>query len=150
MRIYVGSDHAAVELRHAVAVHLGERGHSISEVGPPVGSKSDYPDQAAAVARAVASGDAELGVLVCGTGIGMSIAANKIPGVRAALVHDPLTAELAAQHNRANVLCLGGRLLAEQYALKLVDRWLDAEFEERHTPRLNMITELERQPADGE
>jgi ribose 5-phosphate isomerase B len=84
------------------------------------------------------------GILLCGTGIGVSIAANKVPGVRAALVHDPVTAELAAQHNAANVLCLGGRLLAPEYGVRCVEAWLDASFETRHQVRLDMITALER------
>ena len=142
-RIDVGSDHAAVGLRRAVVSHLRERGFDVREVGPPEGQRADYPHQAAVVARAVATGVAERGVLVCGTGIGVSIAANKIPGIRAALVHDLTTARLAAQHNCANVLCLGGRLLAEPYALELVDAWLDTAFERRHQHRLDKVTALE-------
>ena len=134
-RIDVGSDHAAVGLRRAVVSHLRERGFDVREVGPAEGERVDYPDQAAEVARAVAAGDAERGVLVCGTGIGVSIAANKVPGIRAALVHDVTTARLASQHNRANVLCLGGRLLAEPFALELVDAWLNTPFESRHQHR---------------
>ena len=90
-----------------------------------------------------ARGAADRGILVCGTGIGMSIAANKIPGIRAALVHDRETAEMAARHNDANVLCLGGRLLAEDFAIELVDIWLATGFEERHAARLKKITQLE-------
>ena len=142
-RIHVGSDHAAVGLRRAVVAHLTEGGHTVTEIGPDEGERCDYPDHAATVARAVADGTSELGVLVCGTGIGVSIAANKIPGVRAALVHDLTTATLAAQHNNANVLCLGGRLLAPQLALELIDAWLDTPFEERHQHRLDKISALE-------
>ena len=103
----------------------------------------DYPDQAGTVAEAVGAGEAELGLLVCGTGIGMSIAANKVAGIRAALVHDPITASLAAQHNNANVLCLGGRLMAKEYAISLVDAWLETPFEARHQHRLDKIATLE-------
>lgn len=142
-RIRVGSDHAAIAMRQAVVRHLREGGFEVSEVGPAPGERSDYPDAAADVARAVAEGRADRGVLVCGTGIGMSIAANKIPGVRAALVHDPITARLAAEHNGAQVLCFGGRLLAVEYALELVDVWLRTEFEARHQARLDKITALE-------
>jgi ribose 5-phosphate isomerase B len=142
-RLVVGSDHAAVSLRQAIAAHLRERGLEAAEIGPAPGERCDYPDHAATVARAVASGEFDLGLLVCGTGIGMSIAANKIPGIRAALVHDPFTAQMAAMHNNANVLCLGGRLLAEAYALDLIDHWLDTEFETRHSARLDKITALE-------
>ncbi len=142
-RIDVGSDHAAVALRRAVVAHLVARGRTVREVGPAVGERVDYPDQAADVARAVATGDASLGVMICGTGIGVSIAANKVPGVRAALVHDVTTARFAAQHNDANVLCLGGRLLAEPLALECIDAWLDTAFEGRHQHRLDKITALE-------
>ncbi len=130
-------------MREAIADHLREQGHAVEQVGPRPGERVDYPDQAATVARAVASGDADAGVLVCGTGIGMSIAANKIAGVRAALVHDPVTARLAAMHNDANVLCLGGRLMATEYGLELVDTWLATAFEARHRARLDKISSLE-------
>lgn len=142
-RIDVGSDHAAVGLRNAVVAHLRTRGFEVVEVGPAEGERVDYPDEGAKVARAVAAGEAERGVLICGTGIGVSIAANKVAGIRAALVHDVTTARLAAQHNRANVLCIGGRLLAEPLALECVDTWLDTPFEERHQHRLDKITALE-------
>ena len=122
---------------------LRELGHAVVEVGPAPGERVDYPDQAATVARAVASGDADRGILMCGTGIGMSMAANKVPGIRAALVHDPVTARLAAMHNDANVLCLGGRLMATEYGLELVDLWLETPFELRHQPRLDKISGLE-------
>lgn len=141
--VYVGSDHAAVALRRTLAAHLAERGFSVTEIGPAPGERVDYPDQAATVGRAVVSGEATCGVLVCGTGIGMSIAANKIAGIRAALVHDPVTGRLAAEHNAANVVCLGARLLAPEYAVEVVDSWLDASFEPRHQRRLDKITALE-------
>lgn len=148
-RIHVGSDHAAVGLRQAVVAHLRTLGHEVSEVGPAEGERCDYPDHAATVARAVSDGTSSLGVLVCGTGIGVSIAANKVPGVRAALVHDVTTATLAAEHNNANVLCLGGRLLATQLALELVEAWLDTPFETRHQHRLDKITALEGPQRGG-
>lgn len=155
MRFHVGSDHAGVSLRRAIVAHLRALGHVVDEVGPGDGERADYPDPAAAVARAVASAlhgesaPTTLGVLICGTGIGVSIAANKVVGIRAALVHDPVTATLAAEHNAANVLCLGARLLAEPYALTLVDTWLGATFEARHQPRIDKIAALEgRRSAD--
>ncbi len=149
LRIHVGSDHAAVGLRRAVVAHLRELGHEVSEIGPAEGGRCDYPDHAATVGRAVSDGTSQCGVLICGTGIGISIAANKVPGVRAALVHDATTARLAAEHNNANVLCLGGRLLAPQLALELLDIWLDTPFETRHQHRLDKITALERPNTDG-
>ena len=142
-RIVVGSDHAAVETRNAIAAHLADRGHEVRETGPEIGVRCDYPDEAELVARGVANGQFDLGVLVCGTGIGVSIAANKVPGIRAALVHDVTTATLAAQHNNANILCLGGRLLADVQAVALVDAWLETPFEARHQHRLDKITKLE-------
>lgn len=156
MRLHVGSDHAGVSMRRAVVRHLRERGRTlgepdeVAEHGPAEGERADYPDPALAVAQAVANAhprdDGEpgaLGVLICGTGIGVSIAANKVVGIRAALVHDPVTARLAAEHNRANVLCLGARLLAEPYALELVDLWLSTRFEARHQVRLDKIAAIE-------
>lgn len=140
----VGSDHAGIGMRAAIVAHLAERGHVVVEIGPRAGEKADYPDPAGEVARAVVSSNgAARGVLVCGTGIGMSIAANKVRGVRAALVHDPVTARLAAEHNAANVLCLGARLLADAYALGCVDAWLEAAFEARHQVRIAKIAALE-------
>ncbi len=143
-RIQVGSDHAAIAVRGAVARHLRARGFEVDEVGPADGESVDYPLLAERVARAVADGQVNLGVLACGTGIGVSIVANKVPGIRAALVHDPYTARMAAMHNRANVLCLGGRLMAPEYAVELVDAWLDTPFEERHQRRLDLISAMER------
>ena len=146
-RIFVGSDHAAIGTRRAIATHLIASGHTVGQTGPDPGARCDYPDEAATVARAVVDGQYDLGILVCGTGIGVSIAANKIPGVRAALVHDLTTASLAAQHNDANVLCLGGRLLADTQAIALVDAWLATPFEARHQHRLDKIRALEASGA---
>jgi len=143
-RILVGSDHAAIAMRTAVVEALTQRGFEVEAIGPVEGQKSDYPDAAITVAEAVRDGRADRGVLVCGTGIGMSIAANKVRGVRAALVHDPVTARLAAEHNAANVLCLGGRLLANVYAIDLVNLWLDTSFEARHQVRIDKILSYER------
>ena len=143
MHFFVGSDHAAIEVRALIAQHLSLAGHSVDEIGPCAGERSDYPDQAQSVARGVLATPSSRGILVCGTGIGMSIAANKIPGIRAALVHDPFTAEMAAMHNDANVLCLGARLLADAYVLHLIDIWLRTDFEDRHTSRLDKIKGLE-------
>jgi len=140
---YVGSDHAATALRRAVVAALRADGVAVVELGPADGERADYPDVALAVAEAVRDGRAAAGVLCCGTGIGMSIAANKVRGVRAALVHDPVTARLAAEHNRANVLCLGGRLLAPEYGVELVRTWRATTFEARHQVRLDAIARYE-------
>jgi RpiB/LacA/LacB family sugar-phosphate isomerase len=147
--IIIGSDHAAVALRDHVAEGLRADGWHVEVVGPSNGDRVDYPGVAIPLGEAVASGRFPLGVLVCGTGIGVSIAANKVSGVRAALVHDPVTAELAARHNAANVLCLGGRIMAPEYGLLCVRAWLGTDFEARHQPRLDAISRYERARADA-
>ena len=144
--ILVGSDHAGFELKESLKRHLEAAGHRVVDKGPGSTASVDYPDYAEAVCRGLLAQEGELGVLVCGTGIGMSIAANKLPGIRAALVHDPVTARLAREHNDANVLCLGARLLAAPYAAALVDAWLDAAFEARHQRRLDRVADLEGGP----
>jgi len=143
MRIAIASDHAAVDVRLALATHLHEAGHEPIDLGCAAGERVDYPDYAAKVGRAVTAGDADLGVLLCGTGIGMSIAANKLAGVRAALVHDVTTARLAAEHNRANVLCVGARVLGPVTITECVDAWLSTPFVARHQRRLDKIAALE-------
>src|SRR5277367_6378463 len=109
MRIAVGSDHAGFVLKQSLAKHLAELGHEVEDLGTDSEAPVDYPDFGAAVGRAVTEGRADLGVCTCGTGIGISIAANKIPGIRAAVIHDATTATLAREHNHANVICLGSR-----------------------------------------
>lgn len=145
-RAIVGSDHAGVELRQALAGRLAEAGFEVRDVGPPAGESVDYPDQAGAVAAAVGGGEAELGLLVCGTGIGMSIAANKVPGVRAALVHDPFTARMAREHNDANVVCVGARVTGSDLAMAALDAFLEsrASDAERHQRRRGKIGALEQ------
>lgn len=143
MNIALGSDHAGFRMKQYLVQALVEMGHQPLDMGTHTEESCDYPDLAQKVGSAVVSGQAALGILVCGTGIGMSMAANKIPGIRAALVHDPITASLARQHNDANVLCLGARLLASEYARELVMAWLNSQFESRHTRRLQKISQLE-------
>lgn len=141
--ILVGSDHAGFDLKESLKRHLEALGHRVVDKGPSSTASVDYPDFAAAVCHALMAGEGERAVLVCGTGIGMSIAANKVRGVRAALVHDPFTARLAREHNNANVICLGARLLAPAYAELLLDTWLQASFETRHQRRLDLVAGLE-------
>lgn len=142
MQIVIGSDHAGFELKEALIRHLEDRGVEVSDLGPPDGAQSvDYPDYAEKVARGVLSGGGR-GVLVCGTGIGMSIAANRFQGIRAALVHDRFTAQMAGEHNDANVLVLGGRVLDHGEALGMVEVWMDASFEARHQRRLDKASRL--------
>jgi ribose 5-phosphate isomerase B len=128
MRIAVGADHHGFRLKEAVKRHLAEKGHDVTDFGAADEAPIDYPDIAAAVAREVASGAYERGVLACGTGLGMAIAANKVPGVRAAPVTDPYSAERAMRSNDAHILCLGGRVVGTDVALLLVDHWMSSEF----------------------
>lgn len=143
--VVIGSDHGGLELKAAICEELRQQQIPVTDVGTVGDDSVDYPDFAEKVARQVTSGAAECGVLICGTGIGMSIAANKIPGVRAALVHDEFTAQMAKEHNNANVLVLGGRVLAPEQGVQLLKIWLQSSYEgERHQRRLNKITALER------
>lgn len=146
MTIAVGSDHAGFELKQQVAEHLSARGISVVDLGVHSTDRVDYPDFGAAVGRAVISGQADLGVAVCGSGIGICMAANKVKGVRAATVHDATSARLSREHNDANVLCVGERLTGVQVALDAVDAWLDAEFEGgRHAGRVAKLDALDPQ-----
>ncbi|MEI6213557.1 MAG: ribose 5-phosphate isomerase B [Desulfuromonadales bacterium] len=142
--IVIGSDHGGLILKTAVIGYLKRRGVEVSDAGTHTDASVDYPDFSLKVAEMVISGDAELGILICGTGIGMSIAANKIPGIRAALVTDVFMARMAREHNNANILVLGGRVLDGQIACDLVGAWLDSSFEGgRHQGRLDKISALE-------
>ena len=141
----VGSDHGGLTVKIAVITLLKQRGAQVIDAGPSDTASVDYPDFGIKVAGMVSRGEADQGVLVCGTGIGMSIVANKFPGVRAALVTDEFMARMSREHNNANVLVLGGRVVDVPTAAKLVIAWLDATFEGgRHQSRLDKITALER------
>ncbi len=140
----IGSDHGGFELKQAVMKHLEARGIEYRDYGTYTPESCDYPDYGAAVGRAVASGECERGIVICGTGIGISMAANKIDGVRCALCGDCFSAEMARAHNDANVLALGARTLGEGLALKIVDTFLDGEFQGgRHARRVAKIMALE-------
>ncbi len=143
--IAIASDHGGYALKQILLDHLAARGVPAEDLGCG-GEPVDYPDYAGKLCRAVLAGQYERGILVCGTGIGMSIAANKIPGIRAALCADCYSAEMARQHNDANVLCLGGRTLGSELAKKIVDTYLDTPFSnaEHHRKRIAMIKDLER------
>jgi ribose 5-phosphate isomerase B len=146
--VAVGSDHAGFELKQLVAQHLAARGVEVVDLGAHSTDRVDYPDFGTAVGEAVASGRVDLGVAVCGSGLGICMAANKVRGVRAAPVHDVTSARLTRQHNDANVICLGERLIGVQVALDAVDAWLDAEFEGgRHAGRVAKLDALD--PAAG-
>ena len=141
--IGIGSDHGGFALKEAIKKHLEERGLEYKDFGTHSDASCDYPVYGRAVAKAVAAGECELGILICGTGIGISITANKVPGVRAALCSDCFSAEATRQHNNANILALGARVLGEGLALKIVDTFLDTPFsnDERHVRRISMIEE---------
>jgi ribose 5-phosphate isomerase B len=129
MKIAVGADHLGLPLKDALSRHLGELGHEVVDFGVRSADPVDYPDVAIEVAEAVADGRFERAILVCGTGIGMSITANKVPGVRAANVADPYSAERARKSNDAQVLCLGARVVPPEVATIIVDHWLASEFQ---------------------
>ena len=141
--IGIGSDHGGFALKEAIKKHLEERGLEYKDYGTYSSASCDYPVYGRAVAKAVAAGECQLGILICGTGIGISITANKVPGVRAALCSDCFSAEATRLHNNANILALGARVLGEGLALKIVDTFLDTPFsnDERHIRRISMIEE---------
>ena len=141
--IGIGSDHGGFALKEAIKKHLEERGLEYKDYGTYSYASCDYPVYGRAVAKAVAAGECQLGILICGTGIGISITANKVPGVRAALCSDCFSAEATRLHNNANILALGARVLGEGLALKIVDTFLDTPFsnDERHIRRISMIEE---------
>ena len=146
MRIAIGNDHRGAEVKSKVVRVLTQLGHEVVDDGPNDGESVDYPDYASVVAHRVAEGDADRGILICGTGIGMSIAANKVPGVRAATVEDEVTAEISRRHNDLNVLCLSADLLGHRNIDRVIEVWLSTEFEGgRHARRIAKISELEQE-----
>ena len=144
MRIVIGSDHAGFELKEALQQWLHEAGHEVIDVGTDSDASCDYPVFGAAVAREVAAGDADRGVAVCGSGLGICMAANKIPGVRAATCHDEVTAEMSRRHNDLNVLCLSAEMIGPELQEKMLRTWLETPFEGgRHARRVAKIAALE-------
>jgi ribose 5-phosphate isomerase B len=150
MRIAVGSDHRGVELRSRLIGFLQGLGQEVVDVGTFDGREVDYPDIASMVAHKVGSNEVDRGILLCGTGLGMCIAANKVPGVRAAPCHDDITAEISRRHNDLNVLCLSADMLGEKLADRLVEIWLNTPFEGgRHARRNSKIAALENPVAQS-
>lgn len=146
MKIAIGCDHGGLEHKNAIAEHLKERGFEVNDFGIYEKISVDYPDIAVKVAGSVKSGESELGILVCGTGIGMSLAANKVKGIRAAAVSEHFSAKYTRLHNNSNILCLGGRVIGIGTALELVDLFVDTEFEGgRHATRVDKITSIENE-----
>ena len=145
MKIAIGNDHTAVELKKHITKHLEAKGYTVANLGADTDEPSDYPLFGEKIGKAVASGECDLGVAICGTGIGISIAANKIKGIRAAVCSEPYSARLTRQHNNANIIAFGARVVTTEMAEKIVDEFLNAEFEGgRHQRRVDMISEIEK------
>ncbi len=150
MRIAIGSDHAGFPMKEIIKEYLRSLGHEVLDMGTHSAQSVNYAEFAEKVAREVASGRAQRGILICGTGIGMAIAANKVGGIRAALVHSEYTAKMAAMHNDANIITFGGRVEGPQEAKRFVKIWLETPFEGgRHNKRLEKITEMEEKCKEG-
>lgn len=147
MKIYIACDHAAIEMKNEIAQYLRENNYDVEDLGINLGEKIDYPVSAERVARKVAADKTARGILICGTGIGMSIAANKVKGVRAAAVSEVYSAKLTRIHNNSNVICFGARVIGIETAKMIVDAYLEAEFEDggRHAARVALIDKLEQQ-----
>ena len=144
MKIVIGNDHSAVELKNIIKAHLEEKGYEVMNVGTDTSDSCDYPVYGEKVGRAVASGEADLGIVICGTGVGISLAANKVKGIRACVCSEPYTAKLSRMHNNSNVLAFGARVVGSELAKMIVDEWLAAEFEGgRHQRRVDMIMDIE-------
>ncbi len=151
MRIAVGCDHRGFEVKRRVVPLVQNLGHEIVDVGAGSQESCDYPDFAFDVARLVSTGQVDRGILICGTGIGMCIAANKVPGVRAALCHDSITAEMCRRHNNANILCISADLLGDELIDRMVRIWLETEFEGgRHARRVDKISRFEQDHLNGQ
>lgn len=145
MKIAIGNDHVAVEMKNHITRYLEEKGYEIVNFGTDSEERADYPIYGKKVADAVVSGECDLGILICGTGIGISLAANKVPGIRAAVCSDPYSARLTRQHNNANIIAFGARVVGTATAEMIVDEFLTAEFEGgRHQKRIDMIAAIER------
>lgn len=145
LRIVLSSDHAAIDLRQAIAAHLSAQGHEVEDIGPATPESTHYPLHGQAAARHVAEGKSDLGIVLCGTGQGIMMAANKVPGIRCGVCSDVFSARMIRQHNDANMLSLGARVVGEGLALDIVEAFVSAEFEGgRHAARVSMI-----EPSDG-
>lgn len=144
MKIGIGNDHAAVEMKQEVVAYLEEKGYEVVNYGINVVESCNYPEYGERVGRAVVDGEVDLGIVICGTGVGISIAANKVKGVRAVVCSEPYSARLSRQHNNSNVLAFGARVIGIEMAKMIIDEWLNAEFlGGRHQTRVDMITAIE-------
>ena len=147
MKISIGCDHGALDLKNAVVAHLTKKGHEVMDFGTYTADSCDYPEFAAAAARAVADGRCEKGIVLCTTGIGVSITANKIKGIRCALLSDTLTARMTREHNDTNMMAIGAGIVGQLMALQIVDTWLETEFsgDARHQRRIDKLMACEQE-----
>ncbi len=144
MKIAIGNDHSAVDLKNTIADYLVSMGYEVINLGTDSRESCDYPVYGEKVGRAVAEGTADLGIAICGTGVGISLAANKVKGIRACVCSEPYTARLSRMHNNSNVLAFGARVVGDELAKMIVKEWLDAEYEGgRHQRRVDMLAEIE-------
>ena len=149
MKIAMGNDHSAIELKNIIKEFVESKGYEVIDLGTNSTESCDYPVYGEKVGRAVASGEADLGIAICGTGVGISLAANKVKGIRACVCSEPYTARLARQHNDANVLAFGARVIGIELAKMIVDEFLSAKFEGgRHQRRVDMIMDIEKREAE--
>ena len=144
MKLGIGNDHVGYEMKLQIKAYLEEKGHEVVDYGAYSADRSDYPIYGELVAKAVASGECDAGVLICGTGVGISVSANKVHGIRAAVCSEPVTAALSKRHNNANIIAFGARIVGIEMAKAIVDAWLDAEFEGgRHAHRVGLMMDIE-------
>ena len=145
MKLAIGNDHIAVEMKKEIKAYLESMGHEVIDVGTNSHERFDYPISGFKVGKMVSSGQVERGILICGTGVGISLAANKVHGIRAVVCSEPYTARLSRQHNNTNILAFGARVIGVETAKMIVDEWMNAEFEGgRHQNRIDMITKIEQ------
>lgn len=148
MKIGIGNDHVALEMKQEIAVFLRGMGHEVIDYGTDSSKRCDYPVYGEKVANAVAGGDVDCGVLICGTGVGISLAANKVKGIRACVCSEPYTAKLSKCHNNTNIIAFGARVIGIETAKMIVEEWLKAEYEGgRHQKRLDMIADIEKRQS---
>ena len=144
MKIGIGNDHTAFDLKNIIKAHLEEQGYEVVDYGAYSSERCNYPEFGEKVARAIVAGEVELGVLICGTGVGISLAANKVKGIRAAVCSEPYTAQLVRRHNNAQIIAFGARVVGDEMAKMIVDEFLNAKFEGgRHQTRVDMIMAIE-------
>lgn len=150
MKIGIGNDHAAVDMKNEIAAYLEEKGYEVVNFGTDSNESCNYPVYGEKVGEAVVSGEVDLGILICGTGVGISLAANKVEGVRAVVCSEPFSAKLSKQHNNTNVLAFGARVIGVEMAKMIVDEWLAAEFMGgKHATRVDMVMDIEKRKIHG-